>query len=132
MLIIAAVALGLYMYNKGPINVKKARAIQIEAALLYTAFEKDTMAANKKFAGKIVQVKGIVKEVSLNQQNEQVILLHTSSSDASINTTMEEANGSVKTGNAINLKGICSGIGEADTDLGLKADVYLTRAYIIE
>ena len=89
MLIIAAVALGLYMYNKGPINVKKARAIHVAAAFLYTAFEKDSIAANKKYAGKIVQVKGIVKEINLNQQNEQVVLLRTASGDASIYTTLE-------------------------------------------
>ena len=124
MLIIAAVALGLYMYNKGPINVKKARAIHVAAAFLYTAFKKDSIAANKKYTGKIVQVKGIVKEINLNQQNEQVVLLRTASGDASIYTTLEELNDLVKTGNPINLKGICSGIGGADADLGLKADVY--------
>lgn len=124
MLIIAAGAFGFYMYNKGPVNVKKARAIHVAAAFLYTAFEKDSIAANKKYAGKIVQVKGIVKEINLNQQNEQVVLLLTASGDASIYTTLEELNDLVKTGNPITLKGICSGIGGADADLGLKADVY--------
>jgi len=124
LLIIAAGAFGFYMYNKGPVNVKKARAIHVAAAFLYTAFEKDSIAANKKYAGKIVQVKGIVKEINLNQQNEQVVLLLTASGDASIYTTLEELNDLVKTGNPITLKGICSGIGGADADLGLKADVY--------
>ena len=130
--LVATGAVGFYLFNKGPVNIKKAKAVHIDASVLYKAFETDSATANKKFNGKILQVKGTIKEIGLNQQNQQVILLSTTTEGASINSTMEENIEALQTGKTIMLKGICNGIGESDEDLGLKADVYLTRAYHIE
>lgn len=132
LLVISAISVGLYLFNKGPVNIKNAGAHKIKASALYTLFETDSSSANKKYAGKIVQVKGTIAEVKINQKNEPIVLLFTHNNSGNINATLEEHSANIKPGDIVDIKGICSGIGESEPNLGIKADVYITRAYIIQ
>ena len=125
-------SVGYYLYNKGPMDVKNSSAQKITATELYDLFSKDSTAALKKYAGKVLLVKGLVNSVSVNQQKEKLILLKTTADGASINCTMEEDPGNINANDEVNIKGICSGIGQGDEDLGIKADVYLTRCFLIK
>ena len=125
-------SVGYYLYNKGPMDVKNSSAIKITATELYDLFSKDSTAALKKYAGKVLLVKGLVNSVSVNQQKEKLILLKTTADGASINCTMEEDPGNISATHEVNIQGICSGIGQGDEDLGIKADVYLTRCFLIK
>ena len=126
------VSVGYYMYNKGPMDVRNSSAIKITAAELYNSLSVDSTTALKKYAGKVLLVKGLVSSISVNQQKEKLILLKTTADGASINCTMEEDPGNINTNDEVNIKGICSGIGQADEDLGIKAVVYLTRCCLIK
>lgn len=131
LLLIAATALGYYFYNKGPFDVKNASGKKIDAGQLYNAYSTDSLSAQKMYSGKVVEVSGEVYEISHNQKNEPYLLLKTSSEGSFINCTLEDAEMiSLKVGDMAAIKGICSGLGQAEPDLGIKADVYVTRGYL--
>lgn len=128
-LVIVAIA-GYYFYNKGPVNIKAAAAIKTEATSLYQAFSKDSAGAKKMYWNNILEVSGIVKKVSKNQENQFVVLLQTNEAGAYINCTLEEAVGAPAENSQATLKGICTGMGMGDADLGIMGDVYLVRCYL--
>lgn len=131
LIIAAVISAGYYFYNKGPINIKNASAERVDAQALYNAFITDSSAAQKKYSGKILIVSGRVSQSSLNQEGKPIILLKTAAGGGFINCTLEEKfSGSIKEDQSIQLKGICSGLGEADADLGIQPDLYLERCII--
>lgn len=121
-------AIGWQMYNKGPVDVRKSRGIAVETTELYQEFAANRAEAREKYAGKILEVTGIVNRIEENIQQQQVILLKTGEPGAFINCTMEEKMETV-VGEIVKIKGICSGMGEGDADLGIKGDVYIMRSY---
>ncbi len=129
---VAAAAVAFYMYNKGPVDVKHSKGISVNAPELYNFFSIDSVMAAKRYSGKILRVTGEVSEVSSNAQGQKIVLLKTASPLANINCTLEEAVENIKPSDKLSIKGICSGIGEGDADLGIQGDVYLARAYVAE
>ncbi|MBK7306957.1 MAG: hypothetical protein IPO01_04120 [Chitinophagaceae bacterium] len=129
--IIIAGAIGFYFYNKGPVNVKNAAAIKTEAAALYQSFLKDSTVAKKTYLNNVLEVSGLVMKVSKNQENQVIVMLQTNESGAYVNCTMEEVAGLAEN-KQVTLKGICTGMGMGDADLGIMGDVYLVRCYLIK
>lgn len=129
---VIAASIGYYFINKGPKDVKNSSAIKIDAESLYTKFSTDSNYAIKKYAGKILEVIGKVNTISTNQQNEKIILIKTNVVGASVNCSMEEDPGNIQINDHVVIKGICSGIGQGDIDMGIPGDVYLTRCFIIK
>ena len=129
LLLAVGVSLAFYMYRMGPPDVKNSRGIAIKAIDLYSQFDTDTIEAGKMYTDKILEVSGTLKNISLNLQQQQVILLKTTNTNASINCTMELPIPNLKPSDKIIIKGICCGEGQADIDMGIPADVYLTRCY---
>ena len=127
-----AVAVGFYVFNKGPVNVKEASATKIDATVLYQAFLKDSVGAKKKYLNNILEVSGMVMKVSKNQQNQAIVMLKTNETGAYVNFTMEEAVTGLAENKQATLKGICTGMGMGDADLGIMGDVYLVRCYLIK
>lgn len=119
------------IYTKGPRDVIAAYGIPVNSKDLYRQFSQDSIKANIKFEGKVVKVKGILKKISENNQQMQVLLLESGMEGANVNCTMEEK-AICKEGDLITIKGICSGMGTGDVDLGIKGDVYIIRAYFIK
>ena len=129
--IIIAGAIGFYFYNKGPVNVKNAAAIKTEAAALYQSFLKDSTVAKKTYLNNVLEVSGLVMKVSKNQENQVIVMLQTNESGAYVNCTMAEVAGLAEN-KQVTLKGICTGMGMGDADLGIMGDVYLVRCYLIK
>lgn len=126
-----AFSAGYYFYNKGPVNIKTATAQKVEASTLYNAFISDSLAAQKNYSGKILIVTGSVSQTSLNQEGKPIILLKTATGSGFINCTLDEKlSADIKENQTIQLKGICSGLGEADADLGIQPDLYLERCIV--
>lgn len=128
-IVLIGVVTGYMMWNKPHRNVKDANAIKITAIDLYKIFTTDSVKAKSQYLNAVVAVSGEVKQVSLNQQNQQIILLKTQTPDASVNCTMEENGNNIKAGDTIVVKGICSGYINGDIDMGLPGDVFLIRCY---
>lgn len=131
-LVVAGVAAGYFMWNKPHQDVHSAESIKVIATDLYQSFVTDSTLANKKYIDKVVEVTGTVQSIVVNQQNQKVVSLKTASDGAYINCTMEQADAIVKEGTVVTLKGICSGLGEGDAELGILGDIYLTRCYTAE
>lgn len=119
------------MFNKGPVNVKNAASIKTGSIELYTAYSSDSVLARQKYADKILEVTGIIIRVSKNQQNQDVVMLQTNESGAYVNCTIEEEGLNFVENKQATLKGICTGMGMSDQDLGIMGDVYLIRCYNI-
>jgi hypothetical protein len=125
-------ALGLYFYNKGPENISNRNMLPVTAAQLYQAYVEDPAAAQDKFSGKALLVSGLIIKMDKNQQNETLIFLETNEENGYINCSMQNPAAGLKINEAVKIKGLCSGIGQGDTDLGIKADVYLTNCIMAE
>ena len=130
--IIIAGAIGYYFYNKGPVNVKNASAIKTEAVTLYQSFLKDSTTAKKTYLNNVLEVSGLVMKVSKNQENEVIVMLQTNEAGAFVNCTMEKEAAPLSENEQATLKGICTGMGMGDADLGIMGDVYLVRCYLVK
>ena len=130
--IIIAGAIGFYFYNKGPVNVKNATAIKTEAVNLYQSFLKDSATAKKTFLNNVLEVSGMVMKVSKNLENQVIVMLQTNEAGAYINCTMEKDAVVLPENKQATLKGICTGMGMGDADLGIMGDVYLVRCYLVK
>jgi flagellar basal body-associated protein FliL len=131
-LVLAAGAAGYFLWNKPHKDVSSAKGLQVNAAELYQAFITDSAAANDKYIDKVLEVSGVIKSTSANQQQQIIVALQTNNSDAAVNCTLEQKDAVIKAGAQIKLKGICTGLGEGDADLGIPGDLYLIRCYIAE
>lgn len=129
--IIAAIAaIVIYLvWNTPHTDVLRARAINTDAVSLYESFVTDSVKAKSSYSNKVLNVSGIVKDVSINQQNQQVILLKTSDPDASVNCTVEGDHIKADPGDRLTLKGICIGYIGGDSSFGLPGDVFVVRCY---
>ncbi len=85
--------------------------------------------AKTTYVNKVLNVFGIVKSVSVNQEHQQIILLKTSEPDASVNCTMEGNAVGIRVGDQVLLKGLCVGYSGGEADMGLPGDVFLVRCY---
>ncbi len=130
--IIIAGAVGFYFYNKGPVNIKNAKAMKTGAPALYQSFLKDSAGAKKTYLNNILEVSGLIKKISKNQENQVVVMLQTDESGAYVNCTMEEEVAGLVENKEGTLKGICTGMGMGDADLGIMGDVYLVRCYLVK
>ncbi len=120
---------GYLVWNKPHQDVKDAYAIDIDAVSLYNSFTRDFVKAKSAILNKVVKVSGVVQQVAVNQQQQQIILLKTSEPGASVNCTMEQSSNKIKEGDKVVLKGICSGYNNGDSELGIPGDVFLIRCY---
>ena len=130
LLFIMAFSVAFYLFNKRPVDVKSSSGIRVEAIELYRSFTADSLAARKKFGDEVLEVTGEVSEVSLNTKKQKVLLLKTAIPFAHVNCTLDEAAENIKATDKITIKGICSGIGQGDAELGIMADVYLARCIV--
>lgn len=122
-----------FVYNKAPQNIQEAIAIKVNANDLYKTFINDSAMARSQYTGKVLQVEGIITDISKNQQAQTIILLSAGQEGAGINCTLEqEPSDALKTGQVLTIKGYCSGIGTGDIDLGIPGDIYMGRCFVMQ
>ncbi|MBL0145329.1 MAG: hypothetical protein IPP48_05825 [Chitinophagaceae bacterium] len=123
------------LYNKEHFSIEKAKPVaELSATSLHQTFVQDSLNAKNKFVGdeinqKVIKVDGEVAQVAKDQQGSTVVLLKTSNEGAFINCTLEAKAGNITIGNAITIKGMCTGY-NYDTDMSIPGDVILTRCLI--
>lgn len=128
--LLAMAVLGYYVYNKGPENISKRKTLPVTAIELYETYIDDSLSAQNKFNGKVLLVTGVIGRIDKNQQGETILSLQTKEPNAYINCSMEHSPAGLQINDEIRIKGLCNGIGQGDADLGIKADVYLTRCQL--
>jgi hypothetical protein len=121
-----SVFIGYKIYNKPHINVaEEATDIALTASMLLIDFSKDETKANAKYLDKIIAVKGVVTHIG-EEGEKRAITLQASDDFGSIICYLAEDDSmnraAIKKGQAIVLKGICT---------GFLMDVILVKCVII-
>lgn len=132
-IIIAAAA--LYIYKEYNRTHKDTAALKPDysftAGDLIKEFETDEQASNKKFWDKVIQVEGLVKEISKDEKGFYTLALGDSSSMSSVRCSIDSVHSNeasaVKKGSIVAVKGICSGF---NSDEILGSDVILIRSVV--
>jgi len=73
--LLLALAWGLYLYNKPHANAgNKNTDASLTADSLYKAYANDEAGANKNFMNKVLEVKGVVQDITMSNRRPVVLL----------------------------------------------------------
>jgi hypothetical protein len=130
LILIAVIGAGiyaLYLYNKPVSDINDLKPeFTLEANTFFNDFISDEAKANTKYLGKIVEVKGVVRDLITDGQGATVIL-ETSDPIFGINCGLSEGQemefDKFKTGDKVTIRGECA---------GYDMDVVLTRCVLIQ
>lgn len=89
-------------------DVKDEAAITVTAQGIMDAYNADEKKANTLYLDKAIEVSGEVSDVNTTQQGKTVVSLKTADPMGGVRCTMKE-NTDIKPGEAVRIKGICSG-----------------------
>jgi hypothetical protein len=105
----------------------------IAATELIREYEMNDSAANSKFNGKVVEIKGNVKKVEKDDMGYYTIILGTdtilSSVRCSMDTTHQQDAAMIRAGTSVTVRGACTGFNK--DEMGLGSDVILNRCAVI-
>jgi len=104
----------------------------VSAANMLQEFQTEEQSSNKKYWDKVVQVDGVVKDVSKDEKGFYSVIMGEPSSMSSVRCSMDsihnhEAEG-INKGSLATIRGICAGF-NADELLG--SDIILVRCVVI-
>lgn len=106
----AGISAGVYLWNKAPAKVEDSKSFAINADDLAIAFTGNEQQANSKYLNKVLDVSGVITEVSKNQDGKTVIMLGIASDPLSgIQCTMRDNDVKAEIGKSITIKGFCNG-----------------------
>src|SRR5690606_18203364 len=75
-ILLALLVLGYFALKPGG-HKTNAPGIPITAAMLYQMYQENETTANDQFLGQILEVSGVISDISTNQDGEMVVSLHT-------------------------------------------------------
>lgn len=107
---LAVIALALaiiFVWNKPHRDAADEKGVRVTAAALQQAYAADEAAANAKFLDKTLEVSGTVAGTEKNQDGKTVLYLDDAL--AGVGCTLREAGAGAQEGQAIVVKGFCSG-----------------------
>lgn len=123
-LLLGVGVVGYYLYQQEPASAdNQDAAFSLTAAALLEAFQQDETAANSKYLGKWLEVRGAI---NLMDAEQAMIYLGEPAAAASISCLLDSGLQStiavLKPGDSVSVKGFCS---------GYLMDVQLTRAQLL-
>jgi len=133
LIIIGAATIYIYKeYNRSHKDTANLNAdYSITATGLIKEFEIDEKSSNTKYWDKVLLVDGIVKEIVRDDKGFYTVALGDTSSLSAVRCNIDSIHSkeaaSVKKGNSIAVKGICTGF---NTDELIGSDVILVRSVI--
>ncbi len=127
-IVILLAAYAYYEYNrKAPDLINKEAVENTTASLILSDYTNNEDSANKKYLGKIIQVKGTITEIQNQQDTSITILLGDTLQTGNVSCLMDskhlESVRKLTLGNVVNVKGICT---------GFLMDVELNRCVIVK
>jgi len=128
LLIVLAGGYAYYMYMKPVEGLADAdAAYSLTSDELYDYFDTNESEANAKYLGKIIEVRGEIREFSIGDSGDLSVILATGNPMFSVNIGMNKNQTidykNYKTGDSIKVKAECTGI---------SMDVVLTRGVIVK
>ena len=133
LLIILSGSIYIYKeYNRTNTNVAEEKStFMVDANKLIKEFSNDDSAATKKYVGKMISVRGIVKNLTTDERGYYTLNLGDTASLSAVRCSIDSMYSSkaitLKPGAFITVKGMCTGYNE-DELLGL--DVIINRCFI--
>jgi tRNA_anti-like len=131
----------IYMFNMPHRDVQSSTAdFTVTSTEIVNEYLLDTDAANQKYLAadgesKILQIKGVVSNISEDFNGQKVILLKSENDKAGVNATLtSESNilvSDVKIGETISIKGVIRAGAAYDEDLEMYENVILEKANIV-
>lgn len=114
--IIAAIATGVYLWNKPHRNIEKSKEdFAISAIDFYTEYSTDENNSNTKYLNKIIIVSGIITELQIENTEEPTVALKTSDESMTISCGFDKKWINdlkiLKIGAEVKIKGKCDGLG---------------------
>lgn len=103
-------------------DVADEKGIQITAAALVKAYQENETNANALYLDKPIEIKGEIAETKTDQAGNTTITLKSEDPFASVFCTLKKVEPSLKAGQTITVKGICT---------GFLSDVVLKDAIIV-
>lgn len=122
---VAGAFIGYRMYNeKTPTASEKAADLTVEATTLFAAFTTDEVAAGKLYNDKVLQVNGVVREVSATGNGPVNVMLETGDAmGAVVCEFAADKSPAWQKGQNVAVKGFCA---------GYNLDVLLQRCAAVE
>jgi hypothetical protein len=112
--ILSAVAFAYYLYYKPHQSIAGESAMyQLEASTLVNDYDNNEQAANEKYLGKIVEVRGVVAEKLKDEKGKINITLKgadLSGVGCEFDPKYQETIQEIKEGQEVKIKGICTGV----------------------
>jgi hypothetical protein len=110
--LVGGLVVKFYVFKKAETSVASKKAdIVMESGDLVTNFENDEKSANAKYLNKIIEVKGVIDNITDTKADVTVYLKQKASTSGvvcSFDKTVFQKN-TVKIGDQVSIKGICSG-----------------------
>jgi hypothetical protein len=116
---------GYYMYNKPVASLENKKPdVEVSATKLISDYEADEKASNDTYLGKVVAVAGKVAAIAV-EEGKTKIQIETGNPMSMIICELEDGSeaGSLKAGDEIKIKGMCS---------GYLSDVILVQASLVK
>jgi hypothetical protein len=127
LVIVGGAAVAYYMYQK---PVESLRDAEVAASLpgteLFSEFEQDLAASNKKYVGKVLKVNGQVIDKLTNADSSQTLVLASSDPIFGVKCRLDPKDNPATIpgkGATVTVKGLCT---------GLNADVELNQCIILK
>ena len=115
LVVVLGVAFGYYQYNKPHKDINKASSdLKIEAPQLFNEYSNNEATANEKYLDKIVEITGVVREVSPDEEGNTSVTLDSGSEMFGVICQLDNLTEQKKTefeiGETVTFKGICTGM----------------------
>ena len=107
-LVAVAVAIVL-VWNKPHKTVDNKDGVSITAEALTKAFEENEQQANTTYLSSILEVEGIISEITRNQDGRTVLLLGVEDPLSGVQWTMKDDDATYEIGQKVTIKGFCNG-----------------------
>ena len=139
--ILIAGGLGFYMFNKPARDVQNTRTdFSYNSSDIVSEYLTDAQKANNKFLddtgnSKVLEISGIVAEISEDFNKQKVILLKADSDKAGVSCTFTSETNSqvdhIKIGDQITIKGVIRSGASFDEDLDMYENVIIEKSGIL-
>ena len=108
-------SIALYLYNKPHKNIKNSKTdFTMEAEQLFSEFEENEADSNTKYLDKLIEVKGIVREMNSDDEGNVNVFLKTENELSGVICQLDNLTSHEKTkfnpGESVAFKGICTGM----------------------
>ncbi len=111
-LLLLIIGWGFYKYNKPHAGITDQKIdYTLTAADLFNSFQKDESAANKKYLGKVIEVKGMISVIQAGSGNTniQIDASPMGGVNCSFSNADEQMLKTLKKGDTLTVKGRCTG-----------------------